>query len=501
MRRIVRYSIFVLLLSCPAARGALGQVVVSAPDSAGMGRASLPPGAPNVAPTPREDSHFALPAYEILGFLAVNNVAARIMYPNERQDGIKVYSSTFASTWNHLHVQRWVYDLDPFNTNQFQHPYQGATMYGFARSSGHSFWTSLVYSNVGSFVWKMAGETDPPSINDIITTGQAGSLLGEALYRMADLIIRDSGSTGPSPGREFGAGLISIPSGMNRRILGNRYRAHLPDSLPVYFWQLRFGATMDALAKDVSTPTSLLLRRDATVDFNISYGLPGRPGYTYTRPLDYFDFQASFLPSTFSNFVENIMVRGLLAGEKTKDGPNSRGIWGLYGSFDYISPYLFRVSSTALSLGTTRQYDLSPGVALQGSFLGGVGYGAAGSTSVIASTPTNAAIRDYHFGVAPQALLALRLMLGDRAMLDMTARDYYVTGVGSDDSRGSEKIFRGNVGATFRIHGGNAIGLQYVLSTRSAEYGTMPDKKMQEGTITIVYTILGDEHFGAVNWR
>jgi hypothetical protein len=195
------------------------------------------------------------------------------------------------------------------------------------------------------------------------------------------------------------------------------------------------------------------------------------------------------------------MVRGLLAGQKTKDSDNSRGIWGLYGSFDYISPYLFRVSSTALSLGTTRQYDISPGVALQGSFLVGAGYGAAGTTTVIPSTPINAAIRDYHFGVTPQALLAARLLLGDRVMLDMTARDYYVSGVGSDDSRGSEKIFRGNIGATFRIHGGNAVGFQYVLSTRSAEYGTMPDKKMQEGTVTIVYTILGNERFGAVNWR
>jgi hypothetical protein len=498
MRHIVRLSILVLLLTGPAAR-AVAQVASSSPDSGGMARLSPPPDTLNTARTPHEDSHFALPAYEILAFLAVTNVAARIMYANETQDGIKVYSSTFSSTWNHLRTQTWVYDLDPFNTNQFQHPYQGASMYNYARSSGHSFWTSLVYSNVGSFVWKMAGETDPPSINDIITTGQAGSLLGEALYRMADLIIRDSGSTGPNRMHEIGAGLLS--SGLNRRILGNRYRANLPDSLPALFWQLRFGATLDALAKDVSTPTSLFLRRDATVDFNISYGLPGRAGYTYTRPLDYFDFQASFLPSTFSNFVENIMVRGLLAGEQTRDGENSRGIWGLYGSFDYISPYLFRVSSTALSLGTTRQYNIAPDVALQGSFLGGVGYGAAGTTTVIASTPTNAAIRDYHFGVTPQALVALRLLLGDRVMLDLTARDYYVSGVGSDDSRGTEKIFRGNVGATFRIHGGNALGFQYVLSTRSAEYGTMPDKKMQEGTITIVYTILGNEHFGAVNWR
>ena len=131
------------------------------------------------------------------------------------------------------------------------------------------------------------------------------------------------------------------------------------------------------------------------------------------------------------------MVRGLLAGQKTEDTPNARGIWGLYGSFDYISPYLFRVSSTALSLGTTRQFELSPDVAMQGSLLGGVGYGAAGTTTVIPSTPTDAAIRDYHFGVTPQALLTLRYIIGDRAMFDMTSRYYYVSGVGSDDSRGS----------------------------------------------------------------
>jgi hypothetical protein len=482
MQHVARRLIVVALLSASAVHGSAAQAAPAAPDSSAAAQ-----------------SHILLPAYEILGFLAFTNVAARIMYPNETEDGIKVYSSTFTSTWNHLKTQHWVYDIDPFNTNQFQHPFQGATMFGYARSSGHGFWPSMAYSNVGSFIWKMAGETDPPSINDIITTGQAGSILGEAMYRMADLIVRDSGTTKPSLWREVASGALS--GGLNRRILGNRFAAHLPDSLPAFFWQLRFGATVDALARDVTTPTSLFLHRDASIDFAIAYGLPGRVGYTYTRPLDYFDFQASVLPSTFSNFIENIMVRGLLAGEKTRDTERSRGIWGLYGSFDYISPYLFRVSSTALSLGTTRSYQFDREISLQGSFLAGVGYGAAGSTTVIASTPINATIRDYHFGVTPQSLLSLRLLLGDRAMLDMTSRYYYVSGVGSDDSRGIERIFRGNLGATFRIHGSHAVGIQYVLSTRAAEYGTLPPKGTQEGTITLVYTILGREHFGAVKWR
>ena len=61
------------------------------------------------------------------------------------------------------------------------------------------------------------------------------------------------------------------------------------------FWRLRFGGTLDALAKDITSPTSLFLRRDLTADFSIAYGLPGRAGYTYTRPFDYFDFQTTLL--------------------------------------------------------------------------------------------------------------------------------------------------------------------------------------------------------------
>jgi hypothetical protein len=489
------------LLACVAARSGFAQAGATPPDSAGPPKIPAPARVVDSLHVQSGEPHHVLAAAEVLGVLAINSIASRILFPNDMEDGIKVYSATFKSTWNHLQTERWVYDIDPFNTNQFQHPYQGATMYGVVRSSGHSFWTSLVYSNIGEFVWKMAGETDPPSINDMITTGQAGSMLGEALYRMADLIVRDSGGTGMNTMHEIGLALVSPPSFLNHHLLGSRYRAHLPDSLPAIFWQLRFGATIDALTKDVTTPTSLVANRDAEVDFHIAYGLPGRAGYTYNRPFDYFDFQGSVLPSSGANFVENIMVRGLLAGQKTEDTDNQRGIWGFYGSYDYISPHLFRVSSTALSLGTTRQYNMGGNVALQGSFLTGVGYGAAGTTTVIPSTPTNAAIRDYHFGVTPQGMLSLRLIMGESAMLDMTSRYYYVSGVGSDDSRGIERIFRGNVGATFRIHGGNAIGIQYVLSTRSAEYGTLPSQNMQEGTVTLVYTILGNRHFGSTSWR
>jgi hypothetical protein len=439
-----------------------------------------------------------LPVLETTGFLVLLSAYDRHAYANDVQDGKKVYSSTLSTTWDHLRQQTWVHDRDPFNVNQFAHPYQGATMYALARSSGHRFWTSLIHANVGSFIWKMAGETDPPSINDMITTGQAGSLLGEALYRMSDLVLKDAHGAKPHRLHETLAALISPPASINRRAFGDRFRSQLSDTAPATSWQVRLGATGDALSRDYSAPISLL-RRDATAEFSMSYGMPGLRGYDYARPLDYFDFQMSLLSSA-ANPIENIMIRGLLIGRKTTDLASTRGIWGLYGSYDYISPYLFRVSSTAVSLGTTRQHWITRGLALQGSVLGGVGYGAAGSTTVIPSTPTNEAIRDYHFGVTPQALATLRFIAGDRVMLDLDAREYYVSGLGSDDIHGSETIFRGNLGFNVRVIGGHALGMRFVSSTRDARYGTLPNKKLSEETVTFVYSFLGNDHFGAVKW-
>lgn len=478
MRNTVRGPWLAALLACAAAHHSLAQAGASADTTGGKS---------NVAPV-----------VEITGFLALLSVYDRLVFANAIQDGKKVYSATLASTWDHIRTQRWVHDQDPFNVNQFEHPYQGATMYGLARSSGHDFWTSLAHANIGSFVWKMAGETDPPSINDMITTGQAGSLLGEALYRMADLVIKDHPDGKASRWREYVADAISPPRAVNRRVFGERFRAQLADSAPATAWQVRLGANLDAVAHDYSAPATLL-NRDATAEIWMAYGLPGKSGYAYTRPLDYFDLQLSVL-SNSSNPIENVMIRGLLKGAKTAETGNGRGIWGLYGSYDYISPFLFRVSSTAVSLGTTRQYWLMPGLALQGSMLGGVGYGAAGSTTIIPSTPTNAAIRDYHFGVTPQALLTLRFIAGDRVMLDMAGREYYVSGLGSDDVRGSETIFRGNLGLNVRLVGGHAIGVRFVESNRDARYGKLPGKHLSEGTFTVAYSFLGAQQFSAVHW-
>ena len=92
--------------------------------------------------------------------------------------------------------------------NQFAHPYQGSMYHGFARSAGLNYWESLLYTNVGSFLWETGGETTPPSINDQIASGIGGSFFGEALFRMASLVLEGDGEK-PGFWRELGATMIS----------------------------------------------------------------------------------------------------------------------------------------------------------------------------------------------------------------------------------------------------------------------------------------------------
>ena len=429
---------------------------------------------------------YLIPALEIPAFVVLLNVFDRLAFPDKMKEGKRAYNTNLSTFWEHLREQDWRFDRDTFEVNQFGHPYEGATMFGLARSSGLSFWESFAYSHAGSFLWEMAGETSRPSANDMLTTGNAGSLLGEALFRMANLVLEDGADK--SRGREeLAAALISPPLGFNRIAFGDRFKTVFPSRSPATLWKFMAGANLDTHSTDLG-PESSKYQANGVADFTMAYGLPGKPGYTYRRPLDYFDFQLA-MRTRIKTPLETVSVRGLLLG-KDYHGSDYRGIWGLYGSYDYIAPHLYRISSTAASLGTTAQYWIAPGIALQGSLLGGVGFAAAG-------TETEETVgRGYHYGASPQGLLALSLLFGDRAMLDLIGRWYYVSGSNID-----QVVMRGNAGLTIRISGNHGVGIRYVESRRDAKNADHPTRHLSEGTISLVYTFLSDTKFGAVEWR
>lgn len=433
---------------------------------------------------------YLIPSLEILSFMWLLNRYDRAVY------GSDVYGTNWNTGWDHVIHGGWTLDTDPFGMNMIMHPYAGSIYFGFARSAGLDYWESLVYTFAGSFVWETFGETGPPSINDQIMTGIGGSFLGEALFRMASMVLEGDGK--PGFWRELGAAGILPPTGINRLAFGNRFKAVWVSNEPAIFTRLRLGASQNSHVTDQGVK-STVRKVEATGDFSMSYGLPGKPGYQYERPFDYFHFELAIVGGGGNTF-ENVMTRGLLYGSKYSDGNDTyRGVWGLYGSYDYISPEIFRISSTALSVGTTAQWWLSRTVALQGSALGGVGFGAAGTIASVGSPAVGE--RDYHFGAAPQALLAFRFIFGEAAMFDLTGREYYVSGVGSDDRHGSERIFRVNGSCTVRVYRRHGIGIQYIQSRRNAYYADLPNRHQMVETVSIAYNFLGDTKFGAVKWR
>jgi hypothetical protein len=85
--------------------------------------------------------------------------------------------------------------------------------------------------------------------------------------------------------------------------------------------------------------------------------------------------------------------------------------------------------------------------------------------------------------------------------LDMTAREYYVSDIASEEDGGRENIIRGDMALTVRVYNLHGIAIKYVHSRRDAHYHDMPDIKQSVGAISIGYAYLGQTRSGAVDWR
>ena len=472
-----------LCLPLPRAARAAEPAAPEAPDAAARPvEAPKPDAAAAAAADIAARKSYVIPALEILGFQILVN-RFNYHFGNSKQD----YAVSWSSIKKNLD-SGWGTDSDPFKTNQLGHPYQGSMYHGFARSAGLNYWESLAYTFAGSAVWEIAGETTRPSRNDQIASGIGGTFLGEALFRMSNLVLEKAQDT-PTFWREAGAALISPATGFNRLAFGDRFDQVYPSNDAIHYTRLGMGVM--GTTQNVQGTSTQLKRNEAQVDFSLDYGLPGSANYGYKRPFDYFTFQGT---ASSANVFENVMTRGMLLGKEYEPRNNFRGIWGLYGSYDYISPQTYRISSTALSLGSTAEARLGRDISLQGSALAGVGYAAVGTVNGTGDT-------DYHYGAAPQALLALRLIFGDKASLDVTARDYFVTRVNASGRGGHDNIARADIAWTMRIHKEHAITIKYLWNQRNATYPDLGDQTQTRGTFGIFYTLLGHQHFGSADWR
>src|SRR5688572_23945639 len=178
---------------------------------------------------------YILPVVEIVAMDAgINRVGSQMLEP-------ETFRVSRESIRRNLRGP-WVVDEDPFQVNQFGHPYQGAMYHGIARSNGLGYWPSVAYTFAGSALWEIAGEATPPSANDQIASGIAGSFLGEPLFRISRLLLERSDDR-PGVWRRLGSVLVSPPTGINHALVGTPAGSRAPDAVPFSDIRVQFGAT------------------------------------------------------------------------------------------------------------------------------------------------------------------------------------------------------------------------------------------------------------------
>ena len=97
--------------------------------------------------------------------------------------------------------------------------------------------------------------------------------------------------------------------------------------------------------------------------------------------------------------------------------------------------------------------------------------------------------------------MALRAIHGDKWALDLTARDSFVSKVAGGSRGGHDNIARADIALTWRIHGPHAITVKYLWNHRDAQYPDLGDRSQTRGTVGVFYTLLGEEHFGALGCK
>jgi hypothetical protein len=428
--------------------------------------------------TPNGGAHksYVLPVVEIVAMDAALNLGGRLLVDRAE------FTVTPASIRRNLRGP-WVVDEDPFQINQLGHPYQGAMYHGIARSNGLGYWPAAAYTFAASALWEIAGEATPPSRNDQIASGIAGSFLGEPLFRISRLLL-DRSDEGPGAWRTLASVLASPATGINHLLVGNPAASGRPDAVPFSDIRVQIGAT--AISTGRSRSTLSLASHQPELALSMDYGYPGRAGYQHQRPFDYFRIESG----VSADGIERLSTRGLIAGGDYGAG-RLAGIWGVYGTYDYFAPDDFRFSSTALALGTTWQAALAGSLVVQGSALLGGGFAAA-----LALDRTDG--DDYHYGVTPQALANLRVIAGRRAALDLTAREYFVTARGGFATGQRDQIVIGEASLAVRLFHRHALGLSYHLASRASDFIDRSSQTARRSRVGLFYVYLGSGGFGAV---
>jgi len=219
---------------------------------------------------------------------------------------------SFQNFIDHQRLSAWDWDDNQFTTNQIDHPFHGQIYFNAFRSNGYNFYQSSLATLAGSYIWETAGETQHPSINDLVNTSFGGIILGEMMHRVSRNILSRSKHGHNRIGNEIVASIVNPINGLNRLLAGKWGK--ITDEYD------QVDSSMISAAIDVGLRRFDAKENDflnegknafyARLRFNYSNG-----EHNFKRPFDQFNVNLE-MGNGDSSFINAVNVHALLYGAK-----------------------------------------------------------------------------------------------------------------------------------------------------------------------------------------
>lgn len=225
----------------------------------------------------RPHPRYLLPAIE--NALAVGGGLAWYWIDRDRQVG----DWDFPSLKQRLTFEAWRFDNNPFPINFAWHAYDGSQYHLFARSNDLGLLASIGYGVGTSLVWEFGVEfREKVSINDVIVTTGAGTVMGEAVHWLGRYL-----ESAPSPRWWHSVARWTLAT--NRavhntlfdidRLRANTTPDHLGFSSDIWHRFLVSTGIVHARMSGDLSPHDAGSQRPALVRLAASSDLAGIPGY------------------------------------------------------------------------------------------------------------------------------------------------------------------------------------------------------------------------------
>ena len=388
--------------------------------------------------------------------------------------------SGFRVTWDSIkeNLQAGMeWDDNTFSANNFRHPYQGALYYNAARANGYDFYQSSAFSFVGAWVWEYTGERHHPAYNDWVNTAVGGITVGEALWRLSDMVVDNQARGSGRTWRELGGFAINPLRGVNRLITGEAFAVHqnAPGRIPEYFGgRFNLGLRMLGDVEGWKSTSSKMF-----IAMNMAYGT--KLGTVGGKPFDYFDFNFQLNFNNKPHGLGLFNINALLYGWDMGETESKASQFNANMHITYVDNEVYTYGGQSLSasylshFGVGKKLESQLECSLEGIILG-----------ASKSDYFNLSNREYDYGPGVGLWVDYKLMAGSRTAFRAFYRGSWIHSINGTVADHLDNFV--GVRTDFTLKKWFRLGVDYVVYFSQRYYRDYPDVWARNPQAQIYFT-------------